>query len=145
MAKVPDRFFRREIMVQTDTGDQGIDVRKEREKIVAYFEKDPTLTISVVPDENQQELYVLAERLQDYTKVYSYRDVETFIAQNHGMRSFQEFETLYRPIEEEDEIEEIETTNLLIQEDDEMIIEEKVAINKSKKKRKEKAQGFEMT
>lgn len=132
-------------MVQTDTGDQGIDVRKEQEKIVAYFEKDPTLTISVVPDENQQELYVLAERLQDYTKVYSYRDVETFIAQNHGMRSFQEFETLYRPIEEEDEIEEIETTNLLIQEDDEMIIEEKVAINKSKKKRKEKAQGFEMT
>ena len=129
-------------MVQTDTGDQGLDVRKEREKIVAYFEKDPTLTISVVPDENQQELYVLAERLQDYTKVYSYRDVETFIAQNHGMRSFQEFETLYRPIEEEDEI---ETTNLLIQEDDEMIIEEKVAINKSKKKRKEKAQGFEMT
>ncbi len=145
MAKVPDRFFRREIMVQTDTGDQGIDVRKEREKIVAYFEKDPTLTISVVPDENQQELYVLAERLQDYTKVYSYRDVETFIAQNQGMRSFQEFETLYRPIEEEDEIEEIETTNLLIQEDDEMIIEEKVAINKSKKKRKEKAKGFEMT
>ncbi|MEC5317171.1 hypothetical protein NGF69_16535 [Enterococcus casseliflavus] len=132
-------------MVQTDTGDQGIDVRKEQEKIVAYFEKDPTLTISVVPDENQQELYVLAERLQDYTKVYSYRDVETFIAQNHGMRSFQEFETLYRPIEEEDEIEEIENTNLLIQEDDEMIIEEKVAINKSKKKRKEKAQGFEMT
>lgn len=61
------------------------------------------------------------------------------------MRSFQEFETLYRPIEEEDEIEEIETTNLLIQEDDEMIIEEKVAINKSKKKRKEKAKGFEMT
>jgi len=128
-------------MVQTDTGDQGLDVRKEREKIVAYFEKDPTLTISVVPDENQQELYVLAERLQDY----SYRDVETFIAQNQGMRSFQEFETLYRPIEEEDEIEEIETTNLLIQEDDEMIIEEKVAINKSKKKRKEKAKGFEMT
>lgn len=132
-------------MVQTDTGDQGLDVRKEQEKIVAYFEKDPTLTISVVPDENQQELYVLAERLQDYTKVYSYRDVETFIAQNHGMRSFQEFETLYRPIDEEDEIEEIETTNQLIQEDDEMIIEEKVAINKSKKKRKEKAQGFEMT
>lgn len=132
-------------MVQTDTGDQGLDVRKEQEKIVAYFEKDPTLTISVVPDENQQELYVLAERLQDYTKVYSYRAVETFIAQNHGMRSFQEFETLYRPIEEEDEIEEIETTNLLIQEDDEMIIKEKVAINKSKKKRKEKAQGFEMT
>lgn len=144
MAEVPDRFFRREIMVETDTGDQGIDVRKKREKIVAYFEKDPTLTISVVPDENQQELYVLAERLQDYTKVYSYRDVETFIAQNHRMRSFQEFETLYRPIEE-DEIEEIETTNLLIQEDDEMIIEEKVAINKSKKKRKEKAKGFEMT
>lgn len=129
-------------MVQTDIGDQGLDVRKEREKIVAYFEKDPTLTISVVPDETQRELYVLAERLQDYTKVYSYRDVETFIAQNQGMRSFQEFETLYRPIEEE---EEIETTNLLIQEDDEMIIEEKVAINKSKKKRKEKAQGFEMT
>ena len=61
------------------------------------------------------------------------------------MRSFQEFETLYRPIDEEDEIEEMETTNQLIQEDDEMIIEEKVAINKSKKNRKEKAQGFEMT
>ena len=128
-------------MVQTDIGNQGLDVRKEREKIVAYFEKDPTLTISVVPDENQPELYVLAERLQDYTKVYSYQDVETFIAQNQGMRSFKEFETLYRPIDEEDEI---ETTNQLIQEDDEVIIEERVVINKSKKKRKEKAQGFEM-
>lgn len=32
-----------------------------------------------------------------------------------------------------------------VRQDDEMIIEEKVAINKSKKKRKEKAKGFEMT
>ncbi|WP_408588742.1 hypothetical protein [Enterococcus faecium] len=34
-------------MVQTDTGDQGIDVRKEQQKIVAYFEKDPTVNLWV--------------------------------------------------------------------------------------------------
>lgn len=38
-----------------------------------------------------------------------------------------------------------QTTLTNIQEDDEMIIEEKVTISKSKKNRKEKAQGFEMT
>ncbi|MBO6420064.1 hypothetical protein [Enterococcus gallinarum] len=43
------------------------------------------------------------------------------------------------------ETEEMETTNRLIQEDDELIIEERVAISKSKKNRKEKAQGLEIT
>lgn len=43
------------------------------------------------------------------------------------------------------ETEEMETTNQLIQEDDEMIIEERVAISKSKKNRKEKGKGLEMT
>lgn len=43
------------------------------------------------------------------------------------------------------ETEEMETTNQLIQEDDELIIEERVAISKSKKNRKEKAQGLEIT
>jgi hypothetical protein len=127
-------------MVQTDTGDQGLDVRKEQEKIVAYFEKDPAVNLWVTPDENGQ-LYVVCESEDDFPKTYLYEDVENFIDANPEKNgsSFQLFEWIDHSVSEFEVSEDIDHG------DEEMIIEEKQMIDKSKKKRKEKAQGFEMT
>lgn len=126
--------------MQKDNGDQGIDVRKEQDKIIAYFEKDPTVKLWVTPDENGQ-LYVVCESEDDFSKTYLYEDVEKFIDANPGKSgsSFQLFQWVDHSVSE---FEASEGNN---HEDEEMIIEEKQTIDKSKKKRKEKVQGFEMT
>ncbi|WP_408588743.1 hypothetical protein [Enterococcus faecium] len=83
----------------------------------------------------------MCESEDDFLKTYLYEDVENFIDANpekHGS-SFQLFEWIDHSVSEFEASEDIDHG------DEEMIIEEKQMIDKSKKKRKEKAQGLEMT
>ena len=118
-------------MINSEALLQELDEQETTPKVV----KDPLL------DEKPQKVRRLKQE-KTVLSFFSFSESADFVIDTNPEKngsSFQLFEWIDHSVSEFEVLEDINHG------DEEMIIEEKQMIDKSKKKRKEKAQGFEMT